>query len=310
MEPQSPTVTRAYYNHHLDSSRWRVYEPRSDDIIVTTSIKSGTTWMQAIVRELLVEQSQYESWKHIPLPDSRSSYWPDARFAGTIDSLARNLSCQQHRRCLKTHLPFDGLPYYSDVSYIVVARDPRDVFMSLWNYYSNFTPEALALVNRGLPTDSPPCPPCPDNIHVFWNSWITHGWFEWEREGFPFWGNMHHTATWWKYRHLPNIEFFHYARLIAEPEREIGRLAEFLGIQLDASGLERVIKTTTLQAMRERYLGIRIWPPLARGALTFFHKGENGRWRDVLTDDELARYFEVQRDVLQPECAAWIAQGL
>jgi hypothetical protein len=33
-------------------------------------------------------------------------------------------------------LALDGLPYREDVQYIMVGRrDPRDVFMSLWNHY-------------------------------------------------------------------------------------------------------------------------------------------------------------------------------
>lgn len=48
-----PQVTRIYQNHRLDSTRWQHYRPRSDDIIIATSLKSGMTWMQKIVRQLI-----------------------------------------------------------------------------------------------------------------------------------------------------------------------------------------------------------------------------------------------------------------
>jgi aryl sulfotransferase len=77
-----------------------------------------------------------------------------------------------------------------------------------------------------------PCPRCPEDIHAFWQSWISRGWFDWEQEGYPFWENMHHTQTWWNCRHLDNIQFFHYADLLANSTGEIKRIAEFLGIDV------------------------------------------------------------------------------
>jgi aryl sulfotransferase len=307
-----PSQSRVYLNHHLDSTRWSVYEPRADDIVVSTSIKSGTTWMQAIVRELIVEEMRehgHVGGRDAPLPDSRSSCWPDARFGGPVEALGSRLAAQRHRRFLKTHLPLDGLTYRASVKYVVVARDPRDVFMSLWNHYSHFTPESLRVLHRDLPHGIAPCPPCPDDVHAFWASWIGRGWFAWEEEGFPFWGNMHHSATWWGYRHLPNIELFHYADLLAAPHREIARLAAYLGIEHSTQSLDHVVAATTLTAMRERHAGVRLWPPLAGEERTFFHAGVNGRWRDVLTEDELSAYERVKRRVLPADCAAWLETG-
>ncbi len=53
MTVQLPQVIHTYQNHALDSTRWQHYRPRSDDIIIATSYKSGTTWMQEIVRQLI-----------------------------------------------------------------------------------------------------------------------------------------------------------------------------------------------------------------------------------------------------------------
>jgi aryl sulfotransferase len=45
------------------------------------------------------------------------------------------------------------------------------------------------------------------------------------------------------------------------------------------------------------------------GAGTFFYKGTNGRWKDVLSAEELALYDEAMRMTLPPDCAKWLEQG-
>ena len=41
----------------------------------------------------------------------------------------------------------------------------------------------------------------------------------------------------------------------------------------------------------------------------FYFSGTNGRWRGVLTDEDLDLYEEAKRRVLSPECAAYLEQG-
>jgi len=45
------------------------------------------------------------------------------------------------------------------------------------------------------------------------------------------------------------------------------------------------------------------------GAETFINKGTNGRWRDILTAEDIARYEATALAELGPECAAWLASG-
>jgi aryl sulfotransferase len=45
------------------------------------------------------------------------------------------------------------------------------------------------------------------------------------------------------------------------------------------------------------------------GLDTFFFKGTNGRWRDVLTPHELAMYERAKARCLEPACAAWLEAG-
>lgn len=304
-----PKRTRIYQNHHLDSTRWDVVVPRDDDIIVTTSYKSGTTWAQQILLHMIHPDAD-------PMPDPRQiSPWPDARFFGlSREDLEALCEGQERRRFLKSHLPLDGLPYWPQVKYLIVGRGPRDVFMSMHNHYWNYTELMMKMMNDSPDRVGDPLPLCPDDPKDLWPDWISRGWFEWESEGYPFWSNMHHTQTYWDYRHLPNFFFVHYNDMLVDLDREVGRIADFVDIALTDAQRARVVEETTFENAKRSSVaqaeksgeGTAFWKG---GVEAFFFKGSNGRWRDVLSEDDLVMYEEAKRRVLSPDCAAWLEKG-
>lgn len=308
MTAELPQVIHTYQNHTLDSTRWQGYQPRTDDIIITTSYKSGTNWMQEIVRQLIFCGQ--------PVPASADlSVWhisPWIEHTGPpIEDVLNKLNAQQHRRFLKTHLALDGLPFFTQVKYIVVGRDARDVAMSMWNHYSEYKDTAFEHSDNMADQVGEPFPRPPQDVHAFWREWITRGWFPWESEGYPFYGNLHHTQTWWTYRQLANIHFVHYSDLKRDLAGEIRRIADFLTIPLTDETLSPILDAVSLDAMREREGRLNpalqgIWK---EGAKTFFFKGTNGRWKDVLSADELQLYDETAAKVLTPDCRAWLERG-
>ena len=300
-----PAVTRLYQNHHLDSTRWERFQPREGDIVVATPYKSGTTWMQTIVRRLLFGERDVE------MPSlGELSPWMDRRLS-PLDAVIRDLEAQKHRRSVKTHIPLDGLPYFPQVKYVVVSRDARDVFMSLWNHYSNYTDLFYQMLNETPGRVGNPLPRCPSEARQLWHMWITTGWFEWDSEGFPFWSNMRHVQTWWSYRHLPNILFVHFNDLLRDLRGEVLRIARFLDIELDDESLKSTVDAVTFRAMKQD--AERTWPRMdnvmSGGAQTFFHRGTNGRWEDVLTERDLKLYEAAVARELSEECARWLEGG-
>ena len=122
-----PEQLHHYQNAIMNSSRWENFEPREDDILIATSYKAGTTWMQGICAALVFQQPQP------PVPQDDLSPWLDANFA-PIDDVLAQLDALTNRRYIKTHAPLDGIRYYDTVKYIFIGRDGKDVFMSMWNH--------------------------------------------------------------------------------------------------------------------------------------------------------------------------------
>jgi aryl sulfotransferase len=299
-----PQCTRVYQNHHFDSTRWNYFATRPDDIVIATSYKAGTTWTQAIVAHLLFQDGD------LPAPLGELSPWLDMRIY-PLEIVLDNLGAQRHRRFIKTHLPLDGLPWDPERKFLYVARDGRDVFMSLWNHYSNHTEQAYQNFNNlpGRVGDEFPRPP--GDIHEFWRHWVSRGWFEWESDGWPYWSHLYNVQSWWEFRHVPNILLLHYADLIEDTEREMRNIARFLEIDVPEARWPELARRVSFTAMRKKgevYApgGGQFWKG---GAQTFLNKGTNGRWRDVLTADELKQYDAACERVLTPECRAWLEHG-
>jgi aryl sulfotransferase len=302
--PSLPQRTRVYQNHHFDSTRWDYFERRPDDIVIATSYKAGTTWMQSIIANLVFYGREF------PAPVGEMSPWLDMRLL-PLEVALNDLKAQTHRRFIKTHLPIDGVPYDERLKYVYVARDARDVFMSLWNHYTTHTEEAKIRFNITLGRVGDPFPDPPGDIHEFWRNWMTRGWFAWETDGWPYWSHLYNVQSWWEYRHLPNIQLIHYTDMIADTEREVRRVGDFLGFSLPDAAWAEITERVSFAAMKkdgEKYApgGGSFWKG---GANTFLNKGTNGRWRDVLSPAELESYDAACKRTLSPECRDWLENG-
>src|SRR3954470_2426766 len=97
-----PQLIHTYQNHHMDSTRWERYQPRAGDIVISTSMRSGTTWTQEIVRQLILWYQPDKTLERAPQMDT--SPWLDLRVR-SLDTVIDLLEGQQHRRFIKTHLP-------------------------------------------------------------------------------------------------------------------------------------------------------------------------------------------------------------
>jgi aryl sulfotransferase len=296
---------RIYRDWACDSRHWARYFPRDGDVIIATAPKVGTTWMQQIVRLLILQDPA-------PRPLVPLSPWLDARFQIPLDVALRLIEAQPHRRFLKSHLPFDALPFYDQVQYIHVVRDGRDAAMSFCNHCASFTPVALALldgIGLGDDTIGRTYPRMPTDLRAFFVHWLN----DCESLG----GALSVSAfvdierSYWAERRRENLLLVHYNDLKADLGGEMRRVARFLGVEPPAEDWPSLVRAATFDQMKAdgETLMAGAEAAFVEGHKSFLYKGVNGRWRDVLTEDDLQRYEARLAAELPPGLCAWIEHG-
>ena len=290
-----PKKTREMHNHHMKSTVWNSFKFRNDDIVIATYAKSGTTWTQQIVSQLIFGGAE-------GLNVHQMSPWVDLRILPP-EALAA-LDGQKHRRFVKTHLPVDALVFSPKAKYIYIGRDGRDAAWSFHNHHYNATDEYFELYNTGAIHGGPPLERGSAEPHDFYTGWFNG-------DGFPIWPYWHHIRSWWAIRDLPNVMLVHFNDMKADLEGTISRIAKFLDIKIDPARMPEIVGHCSFDYMKSH--GTEVAPRggimWKGGAHTFINKGTNGRWRDILTPAEVAAYEAKALAELGPECAKWLAQG-
>ena len=239
--------------------------------------------------------------------------WIDRRISPPAENLFATLDAQTHRRFMKAHLPFDGLPIHDEVKYIHVARDGRDSCISYHNQITRFKPEVRAALDEAGLSDETlrrPYPTFPESVSEYFRTWMSEG-VGGASDGTPFLSYFDLEKTYWRERRRGNLLMVHYRDLKADLAREMRRVAQFLDIDVPDALFPQLVAAASFEEMRR--VGDKLMPRVLKtfegGAERFFYKGENDRWRGVLSEDDLALYERKVKASLSPVCAAWLANG-
>ncbi|WP_433180245.1 sulfotransferase domain-containing protein [Actinoallomurus sp. CA-150999] len=264
--------------------------------MISTRSRSGTTWTQMICALLIFQTPD------LPAPLGRLSPWLD-HLTMPRDEVFALLAAQQHRRFIKTHTPLDGIPIDPRVTYIVTARHPLDLAVSLYHHITNIDIARMSeLTGNQLPTD-----PTAQRktLHDWLLSWIGHDTDPRQNlDSLP--GVMFHLGDAWARRGDPNVLLIHYDDLSRDLEGQMRRLAEHLEIAVPEPAWPGLVQAATFERMRA---GADRFAPdagIIKSTTSFFRRGRSGAAEEVLTDDEIAGYRARVASMAPPDLLAWL----
>lgn len=294
--PAAPVKTHEMHSHHLDSTFWNDFPFRDDDIVISSYAKSGTTWLQQIVSQLIFQGQE-------GLPVAEMSPWVDLRVPPKEVKMPM-IEAQKHRRFIKTHLPVDALVFSPKAKYLYIGRDGRDVVWSLYNHHLNANDAWYDALNNTPGRVGPPIGPVNGNEVEYFENWL-------ENDGAPFWSFWENMASWWAIRELPNVKMIHFADLKKDLRGQIQEIADFIDVEIDDETTQKAVKHCSFDYMKAHAdesvpLGGAFWEG---GSKTFIHKGTNGRWSDQLSPETSARFEQIASERLGSECARWMMAG-
>jgi aryl sulfotransferase len=290
------STPRRYRSYHEDSARWLGFPFRDGDIVISTRSKTGTTWVQMICALLIFQTPD------LPGRLGRLSPWLD--FLTTPrDEVRALLAAQEHRRFIKTHTPLDGIPLHPRVTYIVTARHPLDMAVSLYHHAENID-RALMRQLTGQPEPASPPPPR-KAVRDWLLDWISQDADPREEmDSLP--GVMGHLSDAWARRSQPNVLLVHYDRLSADLDGEMRRLATQLGITVPEQSWPRLVQAATFDQMRAGAEHVVPGGGVLKDSAAFFRRGRSGAGREILTSEEVAHYHARTALMAPADMLTWL----
>jgi hypothetical protein len=195
--------------------RAAAFTPRPSDVIIATYPKSGTTWMQQIVYGLRTDGSMdfAEITQAVP--------WIEL-----AHDLGHDLNADQGGppRAFKSHKSGDEIQ--QGCRYIAVIRDPADVAMSFFHFFSGWYFE-----------------PGDISLNLFIRDFFLSG----SNSG-RYWP---HLISWWKRRADENTLLLCYEDIKADLPSTVRRVAGFLGMADRKSAIDIAIQQARIGFMRD-----------------------------------------------------------
>lgn len=250
---------RSLSNFLLEIKKYKyfeVFEQRNDDIYIITFLKSGTTWMQMILYQMLTDGNI--DFNHVydvsPWITNESIQGKDANIANKLPS----------PRIIKTHDPYKNFDENVKGRFIYVYRDGKDVAISLYNHIKNYNNFDETLE---------------DNFKKFFHT----------NEEFNF---FKFTKDWLENKHNFKILYVDYNDLKLNFDTTVKRIAEFLKVDDKNLDWERIRERSSFELMKKHEDKFGEQPKDKRIYNEFIRKGEIGEGEKLLSDEQKI-YYEV-----------------
>ena len=233
------------------------FEDRDDDIFVITFLKSGTTWVQMILYQMLTDGCM--DFEHIY--DVSPWITNQSHEGGSPDKVNKLPS----PRIIKTHDPYQDFDENFKGKFIYVFRDGRDVAVSLYHHVKNYN-------NADLKFD--------ENFKKYFSVEENYNWFTFSK-------------SWLENKNNFNILYIKYSDLKDRFEETIKIIAHFLAIELDENTLQRIKERSSFSFMKqyESKFGEQPQKKDKRIFDQFIRKGEVGEGEKHLNESQTI-FFE------------------
>jgi hypothetical protein len=235
------------------------------DVFIASFPKSGTTWMQNLVYQLVsaaASAGAHDGLRHVsefaPFLEADRSWAPDApTLAEPAAALHRTLGW----RACNTHLLPGMLPRGAAARIVYVTREPKDVCTSQWHHFAHMAPD-----DGGFAGELP----------AFVDAWLAGA--------LPFGAWRAHVDAWLDAAAAGDarILLVRYEDLKAQPARELERVAAHLGLRLPEPLARRALGRLDFAWMKRHARSFEPrtvrWVPRAgdQAPFSFLRRGQTG----------------------------------
>jgi hypothetical protein len=204
------------------------YEPTEHDVFVVTYVKSGTNWMMQLAHQLVFHGRGEFDHIHSVVP------WPDTALMGPMQGYAIPLrdprvwqASPEDKRVIKTHFRWEHVPYSPKAKYIIVIRDPKDVFVSSYYFFIKNGPFKSTNMSAA------------SLLELYLSDQFFMG---------GSWGVT--TAAYWAQRDKPNVLVCSFKEMRRDLPGAVKRVAAFLGVHASPDVLQRVAEQSSFAYMK------------------------------------------------------------
>lgn len=249
------------------------WKPQPEDVLVASFPKTGTTWTREIVRSILYKDSPLDYKKGKVCEDPFLAYLE----AGSSKKYEIVDKFGLDRRVWGTHLPSELLNMdnilESGAKVIYVMRNPKDTLVSSKPFFEKMPFMKYPEIKKYFPDDMN------EYVKAFVGGKLPI--YMKDNEWYP-----HHIKSWMKFKDNPNIHFVFFEDLKLNPNAEIKKIADHLGVIMTDVELNKIVEMTSFNKMKSSAANML-------KELNFFRKGEVGNWKNHL-DPEMSQLIDVE----------------
>ncbi|KAM3617087.1 uncharacterized protein V6R79_002095 [Siganus canaliculatus] len=237
------------------------FQARSDDILIATYPKAGTTWVSYILDLLYFGQTSSDRQTSIPIFERVPFLEISSPDMDSGVDLANKL--QTSPRLIKTHFPVQFVPksfWEKNCKIVYVARNAKDNVVSYFHF-------------DRMVQDQPEPGEWSSYLRRFMAGKIMFGpWYD-------------HVNGWWKKKQTyANIHYMFYEDMIEDTGRELDKLCSFLGLSPSAEEKARITGGVQFDKMKKNdMVNYSTFPNMDFKISPFMRKGKVGDWKNHFT---------------------------